>query len=322
MSNRTRNEASPRPKGRRPGTHRLLFVADAAVADVDELPPAARAIIEAAAAAYVLTPTLPGRLAWLADDVDRYRHLADDRLDTVLAHMRSIDAHASGAALRGSVLTVIADAVARFQPDHILVALRSPDDANWQERRLIEHIEQRFGLPVMSYAVDHRGHASTADGPLLLCSDGAEDARHAIERASALFPGRHALVVSVWQPTVLGSLGYAGETAASMGSFVELDQTAAELASRVATDGARLAREAGLDAEPLSVEATGAVWTTIVKTADRHDAAAIVMGARGHTGIHSMLLGSVSSAVVHHADRPTLVIPSPVDSGRRPAALA
>jgi hypothetical protein len=35
MSNRTRNEASPRPKGRRPGTHRLLFVADAAVADAN-----------------------------------------------------------------------------------------------------------------------------------------------------------------------------------------------------------------------------------------------------------------------------------------------
>ncbi|MEJ7784999.1 MAG: universal stress protein [Solirubrobacteraceae bacterium] len=32
------------------------------------------------------------------------------------------------------------------------------------------------------------------------------------------------------------------------------------------------------------------------------------MGSRGLTGVRSMLLGSVSSAVVHHADRPTLVI--------------
>jgi hypothetical protein len=42
---------------------RLLFVADAAAAEVDELPPAARAVIDAAAEVYVLTPTLPGRLA-------------------------------------------------------------------------------------------------------------------------------------------------------------------------------------------------------------------------------------------------------------------
>jgi hypothetical protein len=36
----------------------------------------------------VLTPTLPGRLAWLADDVDRFRHYADERLDTVLSYKR------------------------------------------------------------------------------------------------------------------------------------------------------------------------------------------------------------------------------------------
>ena len=49
---------------------RLLFVADAAVADVDELPRAVRAVIDAAAEVYVVTPTLPGRLAWLADDIE------------------------------------------------------------------------------------------------------------------------------------------------------------------------------------------------------------------------------------------------------------
>ena len=41
---------------------------------------ALRAVIDAAAELYVVTPTLPGRLAWLADDVDRVRHIADERL--------------------------------------------------------------------------------------------------------------------------------------------------------------------------------------------------------------------------------------------------
>ena len=135
------------PTNATPRIQRLLFVADAAVADVDELPPVTRAIIDAATEVYVLTPTLPGRLAWLADDVDRFRHYADERLDTVLSHMHSIGADAGGAAARGSVMTVIADAVAEFEPDHILIALLVSDHANWQERRLIEHVESRFRLP-------------------------------------------------------------------------------------------------------------------------------------------------------------------------------
>jgi hypothetical protein len=190
-------------KDRGRAIQRLLFVADAALAEVDELPPAVRTVIDAAADVYVVTPALPGRLAWLADDVDRFRHVADERLDTVLGHMHSIDAHVSGAAIRGSVVTVIGDAVAEFKPDHILIALRSSEHANWQERKLIEHLEQRFDLPVSTYAVDVEGHASSADGPLLVCYDGSEDASNAIRRAGALFPGRRALVVTVWQPTAV-----------------------------------------------------------------------------------------------------------------------
>jgi siroheme synthase (precorrin-2 oxidase/ferrochelatase) len=143
-----------------PTVHRLLLVADAAVADVDELPSPVRSLVDAAAQVYVVTPTLPGRLAWLADDVDRCRHVADDRLDTVLGHLHSIGVDAEGVAGRGSVLTVVADAIAEFGPDHIVVALRSPEHANWQERRLIPHMQERFGLPVTSYAVDPGGRAA------------------------------------------------------------------------------------------------------------------------------------------------------------------
>ena len=230
------------PKNPTRGIQRLLFVSDAAVADVDELPPVVRAIIDAATEVYVLTPSLPGRLAWLADDVDRFRHYADERFDTVLSHMRAIGADAGGALRRGSVLTVIADAVTAFGPDHILIALHVSEHAYWQERRLIEHVENRFRLPVTTFAVDPAGHTRTADGPLLLCYDGSGDAKHAIEHAG-----------------------------------------------------------------PVAVEATGPVWKTIVEIADRHEAATSVMGSRGLTGLRPVLLGSVSSAIVRHADRPTLI---------------
>ena len=301
----------PDPTGRTRSLERLLFVADAAVADVDDLPPAVRAVIDAAADVYVLTPTLPGRLAWLADDVDRFRHVADERLDTVLGHVRSIGAHASGLAGRGSVPLVIADAVAAFEPNHILIALRSPEHADWQERRLFEHVEERFGLPVTTYAVDRRGHTSTADGPLLLCYDGSGEATHAIGRAGALFAGRRAVVVTVWQPpSPLSSL--ASFTGASVDTFAAADQRAAEGARRVALEGVRIASEAGLTAEPATVRTHDPVWTAILKIADRHDAATIVMGTRGRSGRHSTVVGSVSSAVVHHAARPALVVPQPV----------
>ena len=144
---------------------RLLFVADAAVADVHDLPLEPRALLSSAAEVYVVTPTLPGRLAWLADDVDQFRHLADERLHAVLGHMQSVGAHASGAHNRGSVLTVIADAVEDFRPDHMLLALRSAEHANWQERGLDDRLEKRFGLPLTTYGVDSRGHAIGAQRP-------------------------------------------------------------------------------------------------------------------------------------------------------------
>jgi nucleotide-binding universal stress UspA family protein len=146
------------------------------------------------------------------------------------------------------------------------------------------------------------------DGPLLVCYDGSADAKHAIQQAGGLLVAKPALVMTVWQPTAaLGSFAWGGETA-GMVNFVALDRAGAEDAGRIADEGVRFAHEAGLEAEPVAIKATGPVWKTIVETANCHDAAAIVMGSRGLTGVRSMLLGSVSSAVVHHADRPTLVV--------------
>jgi nucleotide-binding universal stress UspA family protein len=156
--------------------------------------------------------------------------------------------------------------------------------------------------------IDEYASADT-DGPLLICYDGSEDAKHAIERAGGLFAARPAVVVTVWQPptAALDSFAWSGMSAGAV-NFLELDRAAAENGCRVADEGVSLARDAGLEAQPIAIKASGPVWKDIVETADRHRAAAIVMGSRGLSGVRSMLLGSVSNAVVHHADRPTLVI--------------
>jgi nucleotide-binding universal stress UspA family protein len=148
---------------------------------------------------------------------------------------------------------------------------------------------------------------------LLVCFDGSDDAKYAIEIAAALFPGAHALVVSVWQRLAgLDSVAWAGEPAGMVNSD-ELERAAAEHGSRLAEQGVRIAHEAGLDAESLPLEAVGPIWKTIVEAGAAHDASAIVIGSRGLTGLRAILLGSVSSAVVHHAAQPTLVIHRPAD---------
>lgn len=117
--------------------------------------------------------------------------------------------------------------------------------------------------------------------------------------------------MTVWQPTAdLGTSGWYG-AASNAAGFAELDRAGAEAGGALAEDGARRAQLAGFDAEPMAIEATGPAWKTIVDTADAHDAAAIVVGSRGLTGLKSMLLGSVSNTVLHHTDRPTLVVHEP-----------
>jgi nucleotide-binding universal stress UspA family protein len=154
--------------------------------------------------------------------------------------------------------------------------------------------------------------AHDVGGPLLVCYDGSDDAKYAIETAAALFPGGRTLVVSVWQHLAgLDSISWAGEPAVMINS-VELDRVAADHGNRLAEQGAQIAHEAGLDAEPLPVGAVGPIWKTIVEVGAAHDVSAIVIGSRGLTGLRAMLLGSVSSAVVHHAGRPTMVIHRPI----------
>ena len=139
---------------------RLLIVTGAAVADVAELPPLVRSLIEAASEIVVVTPVLPGRLQWLASDTDRVRYEADERLQTVISHLEELAPQAATAGTVGdeTPLSAFADAVRRFRPDHILLALRAADHSAWQERGLTDRVREAFHIPVTIFEIDRGGH--------------------------------------------------------------------------------------------------------------------------------------------------------------------
>jgi nucleotide-binding universal stress UspA family protein len=141
---------------------------------------------------------------------------------------------------------------------------------------------------------------------ILLCDDGSDEAARAVRDAAPLLGGREALVLYVWQSVTAYPLATLGGGLAVVPD--DVDEKIGDAAREAAERAAERARAAGFEATPLSVEATGAVWQTILETARAHDAELIVVGARGLTGVQHALLGSVSEKVARHADRPVLVV--------------
>lgn len=158
---------------------------------------------------------------------------------------------------------------------------------------------------------------------ILVSYDGSGDATAAIDRVAHVMPGAEVTVLTVWEPfmqtmalTGMGmGMGVTGGYSATDSESV--DETIREAAFATATEGAHHARAAGLDARPRTESRDGDVATTILAVAEAVDADIIAMGTRGRSGVKAFLLGSVSHAVVQHADRAVLVVPSLTLAERR-----
>jgi hypothetical protein len=133
---------------------RLLIAAGEAAASAADLPPGVRTLIESAEAIHVIAPTLPGRFEWLASATDKATEQADERLGEVLSQVEGAGGSVASAEVAADdPLLAFEDAVRSFDPNHILIGMRAEDRSGWQERGLLDAVQDRFGLPLTVFQV-------------------------------------------------------------------------------------------------------------------------------------------------------------------------
>jgi nucleotide-binding universal stress UspA family protein len=145
---------------------------------------------------------------------------------------------------------------------------------------------------------------------ILICYDGSASAKHALEVARKVLDGGHVILLNVWIPPyrMLPDAFSTNENADAQ-AYEHLEKSIKERAREILTEGQALAERLGMVVTPRAECDQTGVAQTILQVADELDCDLIVTGTHGHTAVPSGLLGSVSSALVHLARRPVLVVP-------------
>ncbi len=140
---------------------------------------------------------------------------------------------------------------------------------------------------------------------VVLATDGSKNAEHAAECLSRV-PHNEPLDLTV-VTTV-----YLPEASASAGSHAWLPAFKKEQQETAAEHFAHIEKMfSGANASVTHKVAEGHIGESIVETADLIDAELIVLGAKGHSAIERILLGSVSDYVATHAKCSVLVVRPP-----------
>jgi nucleotide-binding universal stress UspA family protein len=142
---------------------------------------------------------------------------------------------------------------------------------------------------------------------VLIAYDGSPHARAAIAHAGETLRPGPAIVATAW--TSFADSAPRAVLRDIVRPVVEdLDVAGREEAEELAAEGAELARAAGFEAEPRAVRAAGPFFAALLETADEVDARVIVVGSRGRSSVAAAVLGSVSTGILHHTQRPVLVV--------------
>ena len=152
--------------------------------------------------------------------------------------------------------------------------------------------------------------------PVLICYDGSPSARRALAVAASALDGAQMVLLNIWSPpdhVLADSFGLDEDDVKGLDD--KLERAASTRAAEVLADGEAHARSLAFPVVSRQEVNRSTVWRTILDIADEVDASLIVAGTHGTTAVQSGLLGSVSNALVHHAHRPVLLVPSPSDNG-------
>jgi nucleotide-binding universal stress UspA family protein len=153
--------------------------------------------------------------------------------------------------------------------------------------------------------------------PVVVAFDGSAEAQVAVREAARLFRGRPLLVVTVWEPglamVMMSRPDAMGVTIPPPGpeEIAAVDRLQREHAESIAAAGVELARDLGASAEALPVPDETDVADVLAGLGDAHNAAALVVGSRGHGAVKSRVLGSTSRRLLHDTRRPLLVVRAP-----------
>jgi len=160
------------------------------------------------------------------------------------------------------------------------------------------HLVGRAPCPVVVVRRAHHPHA----GKIVVGVDGSPASVRALgfaaERAS--MTGEEVVAVHAYQHLSIAAGGRTGIQAIDLDTEVEdaAERLAAELVAGVSVDHP--------DATVRSVAVPGRAGRVLSRLAD--DASLVVVGSRGRTPVQEIVLGSVSSEVLHKAECPVLVV--------------
>lgn len=120
------------------------------------------------------------------------------------------------------------------------------------------------------------------------------------------------VLLNIWNPPQRVLADSFGVSESEHGpSYRELEGIATGRAADILAKGEAEAQRRGFPVTTRQEPNRSSVWKTILDVADEVDATLIVAGTHGTTAVESGLLGSVSNALVHHAHRPVLLVPTP-----------